>query len=349
MKERVWIALVCWALVGGISPVFAVDVAGNLDNAETELDRTLGNLKDSVAKLVEDNRQIARGSEELRVRIKTLKNDLVAAENENVKRAALLKSLEEKKQKRPGGGQSPEDQLAQAQDELERIKQEKVHIQQDLDQKAGDEEATRRKMEALKDELADLKSGGAGSSELQPEMVAFRTERDRLLREIQSTSDQLSRTREEWHEVSIPAVSPPTSQELNRAMEDKKKQIEGLKNELTGLKDAASRQESTLSSFMAHGNTSQFLSDLEADLAVQEEGVKALQRDLASLDQKAAGLSKKVTQEPSGTSKSLESQYNEAKVINAHLRSDLDRLRREMVRLDKKKSALEKELYRSRN
>ncbi len=347
MRERVWIALVCWLIVGGASPAFAVDMVKNLDNAESELDRTLGNLKDSVVKLVEDNKEIARGSEELRVRIKTLKNDLMLGENERVKKAAQLKSLEQKKEKRPGSSRSQEDQLAQAKEELGRVKEEKAQIQQDMERKAGDEEAIRRKMEALQGEVSDLKNGGAGLPQSNPDMMAFRSERDRILQEIQSASTRLAKAKEEWHQVSISAVSPPSAQDLNKGMEDSQKEIAALKRELAALKDTAARQEEVLSSFLAHGNTAQFLSDFEADLTVQEEGVKALQKDLASLDQKAAGLSKKAVEEKSGSSKSLESQYNEAKSHNTQLRSELDRLRREMIRLDKKKAVIEKELYRS--
>ncbi|MBF0122129.1 MAG: hypothetical protein HQL21_01820 [Candidatus Omnitrophica bacterium] len=347
MRERVWTVLVCCAVLGVISPAFAADMTGNLENAESSLDRTLESLKDSVIKLLEDNKEIVRGSEELRGKIKMLKVELASIEGECVKKAAQLKSLEEKKAKRPSASRSQEDQLARAQEELERVKQEKIQIQQDLDRQAGDEEAIRRKMETLKEEVADLKNGGPKVSEIRPEMRAFRSERDRLLQEIQGASVRLGKAKEEWHQISIAAVSQPSSQELNKKREATKQEIVALKREIASLKDAASRQDTALSPFMAQGSTSQFLSDLEADLAVQEASVKALQKDMASLRQKTVVLSKKAEQEGSVNSKDLESKYNEAKVRNMRLRSDLDRLRREMIRLDKKKSIVEKDLYRS--
>lgn len=336
-RFRIWAGVGIVMMCCGISA--AVEPTDHLDYAEGALDRTLSNLKDSVARLVEDNKAVAQASVELRGRIRTLKNDLVAAENERTKKAGILSSLQAQQQKRTGNSRTFEGQIAQAQKDLGRIRAQEIQLEETIGRRTSEEEAVRLKMTALEREIQALRSGTHASPEADVEMVALRSERDRLLQDIQAASQQLEQARLQWAEADRRAREPS----LVRETSGEKERVAALRQELVTLKDKAVRQEETIAAFKAQGKAVQFISDLEADVVVHEEAVKTLQKEVSALQDKVSGLSKKTSDEKSRTS--AESQYNEAKMRHARLRVELERLRSEMIRLDKKKTQMEKEVY----
>ncbi len=344
MKEKIRAVLLFGMILGGGMFPGSLDAQEGSLNSESLLDRTLESLKDSVIKLVEDNNEIARASKEVYSRVKGLQSDLAALEKERLKKQALLQSLQEKKEKKSGGGERLALQLERVRNELADVRREKDVLQREMDQAAGDEEQVRSRVEALIQEIAELKGAGS-SAEVSAEMMAFRQERDRLLQETQVASTRLAKAREEWQEISRISVAPAGGETGRKEAEKMRQEIATIRAEMPGLREQAAKQEEELSSFLAHGNTAEFLSDLEADLTVQEEGVKALQRDLAALNQKTSQEVRKVEPKREPSSRTLARQYQEARSRQAQLRADLGRLRQEMIRLDKKKAAVEREIY----
>ncbi|MBF0620041.1 MAG: hypothetical protein HQL19_07730 [Candidatus Omnitrophica bacterium] len=323
-------------------PDRAVEVAAN------NLDETLATLKQSVGVLSETNRTLAAKNTELRIRVKSLNTDFKAAQAEAARLAAQFNELGEKYEKKQAGVRAVQESLAHSMEELVAVNKAQESLAGQLKAKDTEAQGLTVRAKELAAEIAALKSGQAVSSDVvRQRLNELSQEKERAQQGLTASTAAMKATRDEWQTMNAVINNGPKQLEpLKKEQETIKGQIGMAQGEIDGIKKAAADESALMAQYSDQEKYSPaHLEALERETSALQHGVADLdalvQKMRADAEAKAVDRLSRAEIERKKTEVALKEIAGRNKV----LRADFEKLRKDMVVLDKKRTALEKEIY----
>jgi chromosome segregation ATPase len=345
MGQRVVVLFLISCLILPVQVAQAGKLAGS--ERKTVMESTLDRLSESVVRLTRENQELAALNDRMRLQIKPLETELTALQGEEGRYAAQLSSMEARYQKRKEELKVFESRVGDLQGVLAGLEKEQEGLSGEVaaKEKAGLEIQERTRQ--LAGEIESLRDNKDLPPDPQGQLAGLIAQRDRLVQDLRSAEDSLKRTREEWAHLGQMSEAGPG-------------RIENLRKEQGHLESALKVQQESLAVLQKkfadderafQADTTQEIGDEQFSALEKEVGeLKARNRDLeAALVALQKGWMDK-DREAAKTSlaeyRELKALYKKALEENRQLRAERSRLRPRMVDLDKKKSALERSIYK---
>ncbi|MBF0594214.1 MAG: hypothetical protein HQL22_04535, partial [Candidatus Omnitrophica bacterium] len=329
-----------------LSPGPAVSSPSSIaPDTQNNFEYTLNTLKESVGRLSEENRNMLAANEQIRGKLRMLNDQLKADQDQGTKIAAQLQSLEPRYQKRIGDQSLWEGQLKEAANRQDAFNVDRLAAEKAYKLKEMEDDALVVQVGALSRELADIRSGLVPGEDHTAELVPLRDRQASLQKELDRSTADLDKVRQEWKDLTVAINAGPLQVEqfskeqvaLKSDLAARQSQIDGLRQKI----DAAAKDVQLSETIYSPQNMEQTEKEVQA-LEVQAQ---ALDKDTSDLEKTARAVQTPAT--PDSKLKKDEARFKELLVQNKDLKMGLGNLQRKMVSLDKKKSDLEKDLDKS--
>jgi chromosome segregation ATPase len=343
-RKCIYTAIVAFILgISAFVPVASSDDApwGRRD----PLDQSMSSFMDTVERLLAENKKYVDVNEDLRARIKAIRDQIRALKNEEVRLQTRMNKVDTHYQKRRGSVEGLQSSLADGVQILADLKNQQMLVEADLKSKEAEDGDFQNRLEALQKEIQNVTTG-VFSGELGQHLTSMQSERSTLENTLVQSSNRIELLQKEWQSISV-AVSAGGGQakafEKEQALlkNDLSRKEEALKN----LRQEALGKKKLLDQLSIDAGAQELFAQKQSDLAALGLELETLQADVAALEEKTALLAEK---EKGETPKRMKKEelLRDLTLRNTALRSELSLVQQEMVKLDKKKSILEKNLYK---
>jgi predicted nucleic acid-binding Zn-ribbon protein len=203
-------------------------------------------------------------------------------------------------------------------------------------------------LEASTDALvvAELKSG-AGTVDVEGDLDLLARRKKELEKLARDSSGTLAVAREEWLGLrGITEGGPARIEALKAEGSALGQQVQLKEAAIKEMRAMLNEQEAFLARFSASPVANETNArDLERDISVLSEKVRILSKDVAKIDKERQERERKIEQQRQKDVEKAEARKSNLELQNRALRDEFDRLRKNMVDLDKKKSQLERRVY----
>lgn len=322
--------------------------SGSVDagsTAQGRLDDTLNSLKDSVARLTEENKRLTSDNTQAGLKLSALGGELKLERAQGVKLDAQIQALEPRYQIKMAELSSLEARSQQTVADLDGLKGQRIAAEDALKVKEVEDLALAARVDTLSRELPDIRAGLAPGEDHSAELEALRALQQAAQKDDDTCTAELDRVRGEWKELAVSINAGPGQLEvlakdqavIKSDMARRSEEVEALRQKLAVEVKASEEVLATISSEAA-AKTGQEIQDLDARASQLEQE--------ASEVEKAARMIR--TPAMDAKLKKDEARFKELLARNRDLSMGLKNLQRSMVSMDKKKSALERELDQTR-
>jgi chromosome segregation ATPase len=321
-----------------LSAEYAVRPSSSLEN-------TMTTIKDSIVTLIAENKSLAETNESLRAKIKVMSEQVRALKNDESRLRARMNTVDTHFLKRRGSVDGLQKSFNDEVQVLEGLKNEQLMIEADLKSKDGTADDFQNRVDALQKETQGLTSVADPAAGLGPRLEALQAERAGLERELAEGTSRVKLLKNEWQGLSV-AVSSGSGQA--KAFEKDHSQLQQdlarKRDALERLKQQSFDQEKLLEEFSNEVSAAALMAQRQGEVDALDLELQTLQNIVGALEEKVALLDKGEDRE-SHQRKKKEEFLKDLSVRNMSLKSELSREEQEMVKMDKKKSLLEKVLY----
>lgn len=333
-------------LIGVMLNLACVAVAAgaqeNRPGYQIGLDDSISNFKAKVARLTAENRDLALSSERIKAKLRSLAEQMKELREQEEKTVRQMQTIEPRYQKRSSERASLEGRLQQAVDMQQAIRRERLAAEESVASRSAQDKAVLDRTEVLRRETADIRDGLLPKDENVAELEPLRAEQNIAQKELDETSALLTRTSEEWKELSVAINAGPHGAEAAAKDQQAIKDAMGKANtELAEMRtrlDAAQKQTIELTAQASP----QAVAVLEKD--IQQLTVQAQTLESENVEVAKVVESRQIAPEVQEKIKRDQARLKELQLQNKDLQLTVKDLQRSMVNLDKKKLSLEKGL-----
>ena len=198
--------LVLWLL--SASAAYAQGVA-DVSGAQGGFEYTLGTLKESVARLSQENRNMFGVNEQAGVRLRALQSQLSLLQERSAKISLQCQGLEPRYQKKAAEQAQLELRLKELSGALEALNAERASAGDAVKLKEEEDAALVVRTDVMAKELVDIRAGVAAGEDRTDELQALREQQVVLQKELESSLTELDRVRKEWTEASVAISAGP--------------------------------------------------------------------------------------------------------------------------------------------
>jgi chromosome segregation ATPase len=339
---KILVALCLWASATGPA-VLAADFRVG---PTTSLDNTMKTFKDGIETLIAENKSLLENNNGLRMKIRAMREQIRMLKRDEERLLAQMNTADKNDQKRSGSIAGLQSSLEDNVQVLAGLKNEQLTIETDLkglDAQAGE---MQKQVEALQGEIQDPMSIVDPATGLGPRLTSLQSERDGLKSDLAGAIRRVELLKQELQNLSATAGSGAAQvkvveKEHTRLKED----IERKEAALRSLKQLTSNKSGLLEQLSNEKSASALLAQRQDEVAALDLELQTLQNIVGALEEKAALFDKGEYRE-SPQRKKKEEFLKDLSMRNMSLKSELARSEQEMVNQDKKKSSLEKVLYK---
>ncbi len=316
-----------------------------MGQAQNALDYTLSSLQDSVAKLKEENKKLSLASDSLRTKIRVLNDQLKALQKDEEGLLRQSAALDARDQKKHDAIDQLRNKLTHSEQVLAEVRNEELKAQADSTE--GEASNLQVREEALKNEIAGIRAATGSMKDPQARLIALQQERQGLESELQVATRQALYIKGEWQSLSV-AVNSGAGQAkiFEKEQAQLKDDMSRSQGRMESLRQAALKQDKIVTDFSNEATAAELLTKLQSDVDGLDSELEVLKKEVAALNGDLAVSGKDVKED--AQRKKKEETFKDLSLRNAFLRAELSRMQMEMVRLDKKKAAIEKVLYQPR-
>ena len=312
---------------------------------QSTLEYTMTTLKDNVVKLMAENKSLAATNDSLRAKIKVMREQIRALKNDEARLFAQMNTVDTHNQKRRESITGLQSSFADGVQVLAGLRNEQLVIEADLKSNDGEAGEFQNQVEALQKEIQGLTSIVDPAAGLGPRLAAVQSERSSLESELVESTNRVELLRKKWQGLSV-AVSSGSGQA--KAFEKDQSQLkQDLARKEAALKELGQQaldQEKLLERLSNEESATTLLAQRQGEVDALDLELQTLQNIAGALEEKIALLDKGEDRE-SPQRKKKEEFLKDLSMRNMSLKSELSLTQQEMVKLDKKKSLLEKALY----
>ncbi len=333
------------ALAGGWNS-FAPSVLAQDSRQGVAFDATLETLRQSVARVAQENQQINARNLEMRAKIKVLNDRWRVLQTDSARLETKRSDLMVKAGRRTGGVEAMKEKLAKTEGYLQEARKSRVAQEAQLKILQAEEKLIQERVAALNEDIASARKALSGGGAARADILVSRQDKESLEAKLREAARDLQAATKELQDLETLVTTGP-------------QQVDVLKNDHERLKKAVAQAETDL----AVGNAK--LPEAEAELVrlsqedFSEPRAQRLEADVKDMADRNQRLEAEVIAIMKSREKSKEGQqsrrealrlecqakYDEVFKRNNDLRQQFDALRREMVELDKKKAALEAGIF----
>jgi predicted nucleic acid-binding Zn-ribbon protein len=308
------------------------------------LDKTMSTFMDSVERMLAENKKMVDTNQSLRDKIKALQEEITAAKNEESRLQAQLGKVDTSYQKKRGAVVGLQEMLTDAAQAQASLNYERMTVEKDLKTKDAEYGDLQKKIETLQKEFVPVSS----DAELETRLASLQAERDGLSDQLAVFTKRVEGLNNEWQSLSVSVSSGAgQAQVFEKEQAQLKEQISRKQGSLNSLGQKASEQKKLIEQLSSSAMANELFAKKQSEAAALDLELQALQNGISALEEKAALLT--VTEEKETPKrKKKEEMLKDLALSQMSLRSEISRLRQEMVQLDKKKVSLEKSLYQSK-
>ncbi|MBF0569550.1 MAG: hypothetical protein HQL18_02100 [Candidatus Omnitrophica bacterium] len=311
--------------------------AGEEEMSSQGLDVTLTGLKESVARLNSENKKISAVNAARRAQVKPLLAKLSALKAEGDRLAMQVKVVDEQPQKKVENLQPLQEKLSVVKLSFDQARRTGETAEADLAARMKEDADLQSQIDQLQKSIRGMKAGWTMAN-----LAATKEDRDRLQQDVRSAAEELSKTKEEWQAAKKASEG---GERLQAVLKDQQTLREAIKNrnaELINVRQRVAEQQELAQQAEVKGVSPQILAQLEKDVADSSVAVKSLEKELST----AQANSVRHARTKAVRFENEENQYHELQARAKRRKAELDALRRQMIFLDKKKSSLEREIYK---
>jgi chromosome segregation ATPase len=311
----------------------------------SSLDSKMTTFKDSIVKLITENKSLAETNDGLRAKIKAIREQIRALKNDESRLRAQMNTVNTHYQKRRGSIDGLQTSLADDVQVLASMKNEQLMIEADLKSKESTADDFQNQVEALQKEIQGRTSVADPAAGLGPSQEALQTERASLEKELAESTSRVDLLKNEWQSLSV-ALSSGSGQAkaFEKDQSQLKQDLARKEDALKELRQQSLDQEQLLEKLSNEESATTLLAQRQGEIDALDLELQTLQNIVGALEEKIALLEKGADRE-SPQRKRKEEFLKDLSVRNMSLKSELSRTQQEMVKSDKKKSLLEKALY----
>jgi len=326
------------------APGVAMGEGTDVKSAQASLDYTLTTLRGSVEKLTQENQTIAATNEKLRAQLPSFQIELSNLQRDEAKLAEQFSALEGKYQKRTAGLRGVKEQVIRGQAESLFLDKEMAEVLKAIEAKEKVDADFRTAVEKKAEEIVILKTPTSGVEEDAARLVQ---EKNRLQAEIEAKTVSLQQARDEWLELQgIIQGGTGRVAVLRKERDNFVRTIEAKKNSCARISEKLAKGQEGRDGVKALGNPEN-IAALEGELRKLDEEYRSVTRELSGLKKGESEKTKKGIDPIENERRKLEGQIAAATDRNSSLKLEVNRLRRQMVDLDKKKIQMERVIYGS--
>ena len=309
-------------------------------------DVTLETLRQSVARVARENQEINARNQAMRARIKLLNDRLRSLQADTARLEARRSGLMARAERRTGGADAMKEQLAKTEYDLQEARKNKAAQDASLTSLQDEERLAQEKINSLNEDIAAIRGGASEAMPVRQDILVARKDKESLQARLQEAVRDLQAATREWQDLNALVTTGP-------------QQVVGLKSDQEKLQKALTQVEADLARDNARLPQAQAELDkilqedysetraqrLESDVKEMGERDQKLVAEIATIEKsRGEGQARQQVRQET-LRKEYEAKHEEFLKRNKDLRQQLDALRRQMVDLDKKKSALEAGVY----
>jgi chromosome segregation ATPase len=236
-------------------------------------------------------------------------------------------------------------QLARLRQESASIDEEFGKLSATVSEKDKADQALGQAIEALGQDIRSLKAGVHPA--LSGEGALLAEQRDRLRKQSSAALVSLQAARQQWLDIQgVNDLGPERVEALRKGRDELEALIQAKELSKANLLKQAAEDENTLAELTsptkANGSG---IAQLEQELRSLNSHSQGLGSELQKLQQSDMDRTRKINESVEQEKQQWEAKLAEGVGQNKALRLELDKLRKEMIDLDKKKAAMEKALY----
>ena len=311
-------------------------------------DYTLQKLHQSVAELSKENQELKARNTGVRVKVGALTAKLTAMQ-EDVYQLKKRKAVQTVSPKGGGGLDSLKAQIVRLNQELTRIGQESVAVDAQMKLVEEAERVYGQKISRLEAENKAAPADGVLLAEWQKALADLQAERDRLRQEAQEATARYNTAKTQWVDLDAAITHEPEQFESIRAeQESVTRETAAIEAELPKLKASMAEAQAEVQRLDLEDNSELKVGRMESEIKAITERSRSLELELLTRQKVKDGEFKRVQDERAALEVKYKGEIDALTVRNTALRQELDALRKAMVALDKKKSALELDAYTPR-
>jgi chromosome segregation ATPase len=324
--------------------VAAAAEEANMQSAQTSFDYTLATLRRSVDTLTQENRDLPAANDRLRARLASLRGELSTLQRDESRVLEQFSALEIRYQKKMAGARSLEQQIARLREEASALDNKMAELSMEIAARKNSDADLRILTEKMEGDIRSLISGQVTDSDT--DAARLTNDRDQLREQVRLSSLSLQSSREEWLDLQGVIQGGPD-------------RVDALKKQRDSLVAAvAAKRASSAQLVEKVALEQQVLAEIPSPQKIGPDGISGLEQEVRSLNEKYRGLSKEFAVLQKGDDKARrgddpvenerrkrEAQLTTMSERNKSLKAELDRLRKQMVDMDKKKVQLEKIVY----
>lgn len=311
-------------------------------------DYTLQKLHQSVAELSKENQELKARNTGVRVKVGALTAKLTAMQ-EDVYQLKKRKAVQTVSPKGGGGLDSLKAQIVRLNQELTRIGQESVAVDAQMKLVEEAERVYGQKISRLEAENKAAPADGVLLAEWQKALADLQAERDRLRQEAQEATARYNTAKTQWVDLDAAITHEPEQFESIRAeQESVTRETAAIEAELPKLKASMAEAQAEVQRLDLEDNSELKVGRMESEIKAITERSRSLELELLTRQKVKDGEFKRVQDERAALEVKYKGEIDALTVRNTALRQELDGLRKAMVALDKKKSALELDAYTPR-
>ncbi len=326
---------------------FSLSEAGQFSQQSTgtvsTFDRTLEVLRESVASLVQENKSLNEQNLGMRARINAVGEEIRSLEAESA-RIQVKKSAEiERARRRTGGVEAIKDQVGRMDGALKQVRSDIAAQQAALSALEDQERTLGQKSDALN---AAINISGSGSAAWGQEFAALQAERDSLQKDFYDVANRVQQAKKQWQDIHTAVTAGPEQAEaLKSENQMLVASISRIDGDMARVGAQLAAAQAGLDKLLAEDLTDVRAARLESEVKDMADRNRRLEAEIVVLengrDEKLARLEK----ERQVAREQYAARKEDLLVRNMQLRVDLDDLCKQMVVLDKKKAALEADVY----
>ncbi|MEI6438109.1 MAG: hypothetical protein WCO69_05110 [Candidatus Omnitrophota bacterium] len=341
-----WLMVAVLLLAGVARPLFA-DSLAEVSSAQDKLDYTLNTLKESVARLSDENKKLSAGNEQLKLKLAPMNDRLNQEQSREAKLVAQRDALDADYRKSLAARAALQGLFDQGAADLAGFNASRLAAEDALKARDVENAALAARAEALTRELEDIRTGLVPGEDHTAELEALRVAQQSAQKDLEMFTAQLDRLRAEWKELAVfinagPGQVDVLKQEQSTLQADIVRRTQEVEDLRQKAASAVKEADDVSARFSAEA------------LALTERDVQLLEAKVLAAEQEAAEAEKtarsgKVSPAQDAKLKKDETRFKDLMQRNKDLVMGLKNLQRSMVSMDKKKSALEKELEQNRS
>ncbi len=336
-----------WGLMAGLFLVCGIAAAQQASDPAV-FDYTLEKLHQSVADLSRENQDLKSQNADVRVKVNALTAKLASLKEDSnrleEKRAAAMAR---------DGGDGAMDVLkaqgARLDQELKKIGQESAGVDSQIKAAEEEESAWRQKISVLEADIKAVPADGALSAEWQASLAEIQAERDKFRKESDDVAARLKTAKAQWLQLeSVIANEPKQFAVLEAEKDAAAKDLAAIEVELPKLKASAAAAQAEMDQLSQDDNSDLRVARIESEVQAITERNHSLEFEVLSRQKAGDEEFKRLQEARAAAEADHKDEIAAVSARNTALHQELDGLRKEMIALDKKKSALETDAYTPR-